>query len=105
MKQLLFILFIGLTFASCQAPQKKAAEETQKPAELVEAKLRIEGMTCTGCEQTIAKKVSELPGIDSISANHLDSTGFVRYDINKTDLTKISEAIEERGYHVVPAAN
>lgn len=105
MKQAIFILLISLAVVACNAPQKKAAEETQKPAEMVDANLRVEGMTCTGCEETIAKGVGALAGVDSISANHLDSTAFVRFDANKTDLVKISEAIEERGYHVVPATN
>jgi copper chaperone CopZ len=61
----------------------------------------VEGMTCTECEQSIAKGVNELAGIDSISANHLDSTAFVRFDASKTDLEKISKAIEGRGYQVV----
>lgn len=102
MKKALFILFIGLAFAACNTPQKKTTEASTAPVEMVEVNLKVEGMTCTGCEQTIAKGVTELAGIDSISANHLDSTTFVRFDASKTDLAKISEAIEGRGYHVVP---
>jgi len=106
MKKIIFILLIGIAFAACQAPQKKT-ETTQQataPVKLVETTLRVEGMTCTDCEQSVAKGVNALAGIDSISANHLDSTAFVRYDPSKTDLSQITKAIEGRGYQVVASA-
>ncbi|MDD2304929.1 MAG: cation transporter [Prolixibacteraceae bacterium] len=98
MKQVLFIVLVLLAFSSCNSPQK-TAEKAQAPV-MVEAKLKVEGMTCTECEASIAKGVNELAGIDSISANHLDSTAFVRFDSNKTNLKDISKAIEGRGYVV-----
>jgi copper chaperone CopZ len=79
---------------------KQAPKETATPA-LIEATLKVEGMTCDECEASIAKGVNALAGIDSISANHEDSTSFVRFDSNKTDLQDISKAIEERGFVVV----
>lgn len=104
MKQFLFILMIGLFISSCNAPQKKTATEDNAPAVWVEANLRVEGMTCDGCEQTVMKSVSLLAGIDSISANHEDSSAFVRFDASKIDLNKISEAIKSKGYEVVAEA-
>ncbi len=98
MKQVLFIVLILLAFSACNSPQK-TAEKAQPPV-MVEAKLKVEGMTCTECEASVAKGVNELAGIDSISANHLDSTAFVRFDSNKTNLKDISKAIEGRGYVV-----
>jgi copper chaperone len=98
MKQALFIFLAVLAFSACNSPQK-TAEKAQAPV-MVEAKLKVEGMTCSGCEASIAKGVNELAGIDSISANHLDSTAFVRFDSNKTNLKDISKAIEGRGYVV-----
>lgn len=98
MKQIFFIVLVLLAFSSCNSPQK-TAEKAQSPV-MVEAKLKVEGMTCTECEASIAKGVNELAGIDSISANHLDSTAFVRFDSNKTSLKDISKAIEGRGYVV-----
>lgn len=101
MKKLIsgFILLVSL--AGCSP--KQAPKTDAKPV-LVEAKLRVEGMHCTDCENSIAKGVHELAGIDSIQANHLDSTAFVRFDSNKTNVAEISKAIEERGFHVVAEA-
>ena len=98
MKQNLLILILALCFAACTS--KQATNAKSVPV-LVEAKLRVEGMSCTDCEQSIAKGVKQLPGIDSISANYLDSTAFVRFDTAKTNLALISKAIEGRGYQVV----
>jgi copper chaperone CopZ len=98
MKKALFIAFAALALGACNSPQK-TAEKAQAPV-MVEAKLRVEGMHCDDCEASIAKGVNELAGIDSISANHLDSTAFVRFDSNKTNLKEISKAIEGRGFVV-----
>jgi len=101
MKQIISIVILAISMVAC-AP-KQAPKEKEVPAVMVENKLRVEGMSCTDCEQSIAKGVNELAGIDSISANHLDSTAFVRFDSNKTNLDAIKKAIEGRGY--VVAAN
>ena len=96
MKQALFIVLAVLAFGACNSPQKTA----DKAPVMVEAKLRVEGMHCDDCEASIAKGVNELAGIDSISANHEDSTAFVRFDSNKTSVKDISKAIEGRGFVV-----
>lgn len=100
MNKVFLIGLIGLAIAACTS-KPKAIEKSKAPVTLVEMKLKVEGMTCDECEASIAKGVNQLAGIDSISANHEDSTAFVRFDSSKTDLTKISTAIEGRGYHVV----
>lgn len=97
MKRIFLIAALTLSIAACtpkQAPKEKAAPV------MVEANLKVKGMSCDGCELTIAKGVNLLAGIDSISANHEDSTAFVRFDSNKTNLAEISKAIEGRGYVV-----
>jgi copper chaperone CopZ len=97
MKRIISIALLVLSMLACtpkQAPKEKVAPV------MVEANLKVEGMHCDNCEISIAKGVTELTGIDSISANHEDSTAFVRYNASKTDLKKITEAIEKRGFHV-----
>ncbi len=106
MKNALLILVMSMALFACQSPQKKTdTAKTEVASATVETTLRVEGMTCTECEQSVAKGVNELAGIDSIRVNHLDSTAFVRYDPSKTDLAQITKAIEGRGYEVVPATN
>lgn len=97
MKQLILIVCLATGIAACtpkQAPKEKAA------LVLVEMTLKVEGMSCDNCEASIATGVNALAGIDSISANHKDSTTFVRFNASETDPAKITAAIEGRGYHV-----
>jgi copper chaperone CopZ len=104
MKKFIPTLILIAAIAACtskQAPKTEAKPEA-KPV-LVEANLKVEGMHCDDCENSIAKGVTQLADIDSIKANYLDSTAFVRFDSNKTTVAEISKAIEERGFHVVAA--
>jgi len=101
MKKIAFTLMVAGLLGACSSPPK-TAEKTAAPV-IVEANLRVEGMHCDDCEASIAKGVNQLAGIDSISANHEDSTAFVRFDKNKTNIAEISKAIEERGFHVASA--
>lgn len=97
MKHFFLIAALALSISACnskQAPKEKAAPV------MVEANLKVEGMTCDNCEASIATGVNAIAGIDSISANHEDSTAFVRYNASETDLSKITAAIEGRGFVV-----
>lgn len=98
MKKLLFIAVVGIAISAC-SPKQKPADKEKTPV-MVEMNLKVEGMTCDHCEASIQTGVTELAGIDSISANHEDSTAFVRFDSTKTSLKEISEAIAKRGYEV-----
>lgn len=97
MKNLYLLLILTAVAVAC-AP-KQAPKESAAPV-WVENTLKVEGMHCDNCEASIAKGVTELAGIDSISANHEDSTAYVRFDSNKTSLDQISKAIESRGFVV-----
>ena len=97
MRQSILIAALALSIVACTS--KQTPKETAAPV-LVEMNLKVDGMTCDECEASIAKGVNQLAGIDSISANHEDSTDFVRFDSTKTNLKDISKAIEERGFEV-----
>jgi copper chaperone CopZ len=97
MKQIFLIVTLALSMSACTS--KQVPKQATAPV-IVEVNLKVEGMTCDDCEASIAKGVNALSGIDSISANHEDSTAFVRFDSNKTNLKEISKAIEGRGFVV-----
>lgn len=99
MKELLFIALVSIGVAAC-SPKQQPADKDKTPAVYMEMNLKVEGMTCDHCEASIATGVNLLAGIDSISANHEDSTAFVRFDSAKTNLKEITEAIAQRGYVV-----
>jgi mercuric ion transport protein len=66
-----------------------------------ETSLTVHGMTCTGCEQLINKRIGGLAGVDSVNASHTLQQVFVIYDNSKVSLKEISQNIEQAGYTVV----
>ena len=95
----LLILLLSIFAFSCT--QKKAKTTSSQPVAEIDLVYHVEGMTCDDCEMSIQKGVNELEGIESIEANHEDSTAHVIFDPSKTDSEQIIAAIEKRGYHVV----
>ena len=61
-------------------------------------KLGVGGMHCTGCEETIERAVSGLPGIQSVTASYADSQVLVSFDDIKSDDAAITAAISAAGY-------
>jgi len=62
--------------------------------------VKIGGMTCTGCEQTIQKNVGKLEGIKSVKATFTDGRAIIEYFPSVVDTVKIREAITGSGYVV-----
>ncbi len=62
--------------------------------------VNIEGMTCTGCEQTIQRNVGKLEGIKSVRATFTDGRAVIEYFPDKTDTAEIKESITGSGYPV-----
>lgn len=103
MKKLIYLL-ISLLFLSTACQNSKTSKEENSPSidttKLVERTLEVEGMTCTGCEQTIQAEVEKLNGIQSIAANHKDSIAVIHFDSSLVDIEAIISAIESKGYVV-----
>jgi len=100
MKNLLFIAIIAAFIAGCSG-KSTSTDNAQSTTTAVANKtvtLAIEGMTCTGCENTIKESVTKIAGVTAIQASHLDSTAVVSFDSTKTNLTAIGDAINEAGY-------
>lgn len=63
--------------------------------------LKIEGMTCTGCESAIKKSVKKLNGVKDVQADYKTGEGTVKFDKNKVNIDDIIQSIEKLGYKVV----
>ena len=61
----------------------------------------VEGMTCSGCERTVSKVVSNIEGVASAKADLGSSTVSVEYDPAKVTIDKIKEAVNKVGYKFV----
>ena len=61
----------------------------------------VEGMSCSGCERTIQKVVSNLEGVASAKADLSTSTVSVVYDPERVNVDAIQSAINKIGYKFV----
>jgi copper chaperone CopZ len=105
------LLFIFLVFAiGCQTQTKKGSETTPSPVEqtiinpaqdAVVFELVVEGMTCTGCEETIKNSINTMDGIQWVKATHADGKVVLAMTQSNPDTTGVKQKIEESGYKVV----
>ena len=60
--------------------------------------LKVKGMHCTGCEDTIEHAVHHLHGVLKVKADYVKQTVDVEFDGKRIKETDIRNAIEEKGY-------
>ncbi len=107
-KQILWIFLIILSLSSCKTKTNDSSESSNtsssdlivNPDALVEMDINVDGMTCTGCENTINTGLSEIPGIVEVKSSYLNGITFVKFDSTQANIEKISEVIVEKGYAV-----
>ena len=67
---------------------------------IVKAKLDIEGMTCTGCEESVNYALKEV-GVISATSSYNTGIAYVEYDKSKVSPKQLKKAVEEKvGYKV-----
>ncbi|GIN19335.1 MAG TPA: copper chaperone [Bacillus bacterium] len=65
-----------------------------------ETVLKVEGMTCGHCKQSVEKALTALTGIKKAEADLAQGNVKVLFDPSKTDTRKMKEAVEDQGYDV-----
>jgi len=68
---------------------------------LISKILRIEGMSCTNCENRIENALKKLDGVVKVKAVYSSSNVYITYDANVIRLERIIRAIEEQDYTVM----
>lgn len=63
--------------------------------------LKVDGMSCSHCENRIKKAVGGLTGVGGVKVSLADKTVSVDYDPSLIAETKIRETIEHEGYDVI----
>ena len=63
--------------------------------------LKIEGMTCQHCVDTVTKKVSMIIGVKKVMVNLEEKKVIIEFEESQTQLNKISTQIIEAGFEVV----
>ena len=64
--------------------------------------LTVTGMTCGGCEQAVTKVLSNVDGVESVTADHTVNMVGVTFDPERVTPTVIRQQIEGLGYDVAP---
>ncbi|PWD99878.1 cation transporter [Marinilabilia rubra] len=106
MKYLLLLSLILVFSCRNTNTQKQDAKNNETnsvemaPENAMKFIVTIEGMTCTGCEQTIQNSVKTVDGVINIKANHKKGMASITTDPGQTDTTLIKQKIEEAGYHI-----
>lgn len=68
---------------------------------IVKAKLNIEGMTCTGCEESVDYALKSEAGVVSATSSYKTGIAYVEYDKTKIKPEQLKNAVEEKvGYKV-----
>lgn len=62
--------------------------------------IKINGMSCASCANTVERSVTELDGVSSASVNFALKKLSVEFDENKTDIGNIKKAVKNSGYSV-----
>lgn len=65
------------------------------------AELKISGMTCAICTQTIKKSLLNLEGVTDADVNLGNETARIKYDPRKLKLTDLEKAVKDVGYDVI----
>lgn len=98
-KFLLIFLVFGL-FA-CKGKTVDKSTDSEPSVALVTCEVKINGMTCTGCEQTIENAVIGLEGIKSVEASHTEGMALIVAEADKFDSVSIKSKIDGTGYSAV----
>lgn len=98
----LSILVLLSTLIACKSSHDKSTK-TNIPLEKYE--ILVDGMTCTGCEQTIQTAVSGLEGVEKVTASHEKGIAVVEIQEGMFDSLAIKSKITESGYTVTGFKN
>ena len=101
-----FLIILCLFFAfscnsaSTQKNPDKLVKVVSESAKTVAVEFAIQGMTCTGCEQTIQSGISSIKGVKQVKANFKNGKAFVEFLPDMADTIQMKEKIATSGYVV-----
>ncbi len=68
---------------------------------MTQTTLKVEGMTCQHCVQTVSEAVGKITGVQKVEVNLERKEVAVNFDESKVKVDKISAQIVEAGFEVV----
>ncbi len=67
---------------------------------LEELNLKISGMNCASCAETVQKSIAEIEGVKEANVNYASEKAKVSFNTEKTSLSTIKKAVRDSGYEV-----
>lgn len=64
------------------------------------AEFKINGMTCSGCEEHVNHEVNKLTGIVKTTVSYENGNAIIEFDQTQTNIDEIEKAIRKTGYSV-----
>ena len=98
-------VFAGLmlafpTYSHVFFPQTENTTVVTDQSKIQTAEFKINGMTCSGCEEHVNQEVNKLTGIIQTTVSHENGNAIIEFDQAQTEIEEIEEAIEKTGYSV-----
>jgi copper chaperone len=62
--------------------------------------LKVEGLTCGGCEKSVRNALLAHEGVGDVVASHKDGTVDVQFDAARIQPALLKQAIEDAGFDV-----
>jgi len=102
MKKILFFALLISFFAACTNKSTTESENTANTTKVGNKMvlLAVEGMTCSGCENTVKEAVMQVAGVANAAASFNDSVVKLDIDTTVANMDDISKAITDAGYIV-----
>lgn len=63
--------------------------------------MKVDGMTCGGCEASIRTALEHLSGVQVLEASHEEGTVEILYESDANSRDDLVGAVEEAGYEVL----
>lgn len=92
-KLLLISLMVMMIAVSCGTKKAKVT-----PVANTTIALNVEGMSCTGCEETIQTALAKMDGVIAVKASHTDSIVKVSFDSTIVKVDQIGDEINKLDY-------
>lgn len=108
MKQILSLLVIITVFQACQSTTESGGKTSENenqtvqvaPENLVSVSFDVEGMTCTGCENTVKLSLENMAGVVEVQASHETGKTNVQFDKGLVTPEALEAGIVSGGYRV-----
>ncbi len=81
---------------------KSYTKSTAAQARLNHATLKLQGMSCAACANSIERAIARVPGVQQAQVNFGAALATVAYDPQQTDLKAIQSAVDAAGYTALP---